>query len=198
MSEVYIEQLEVMHPLSPELGALAMKVVTGLTVDGEHMESLRLVGEYEPRAIGESRQRLFLPSYQSQNLKTLYKNVFCDVAQDESDGPAGPESYDCHAALHTIMGWDKIATGTKTAPVGTQAQPVNNLESQRPYRIGARGEGRITVLHSVLAIGSGTLSVLGVDGPLVVAEPEALLHAYQGTGYFRALPPKPVPSEPTK
>lgn len=109
--------------------------------------------------------------------ETIAKNIY---SFSDATYVHGRGNFDCRAFLGYVMGWDSdITLGVCRTYLGNYVSP-QNTRNGIPYIVSQVDGG--TVPHSVLGIGQSgkSLSVAGVESPLVIADNADLLRVFGG------------------
>lgn len=117
---------------------------------------------------GEDVYRLSMLASIAQKVYEFSKATFVD----------GRGQFDCRAFLGYVMGWDaEITTGVRRNYYGKFVGPEETHNSL-PYLLAQKGED--VTPHAVLGIDQGgkSLSVVGLEYPLIIADNASLLRAF--------------------
>lgn len=109
--------------------------------------------------------------------KSVAKRIFVFAKQTYVDGRG---DFDCRAFLGYAMGWDaEISTATQRIYQGPYVGP-DETQNGKPYLI-VQKDGGVTP-HALLGIDqpSKSLSVVGYESPLIIANNGDLLKAFGG------------------
>jgi hypothetical protein len=159
----------------PEVGITQIKfdVVNELRLPGA--EWLKFAYFSLPNE-GNKAQKLML-------LEDIAKRIY-DFSQATFVNGRG--NFDCRAFLGRIMGWDAdISPGVEKLYSGHYVQP-SQTKNCLPYLISPKDN---CITHAVLGIDrpGKSLSVAGVEGPLVIAKNTDLLRAFGGIAMFEVI-----------
>lgn len=93
----------------------------------------------------------------------------------------GVRGYDCFSFMSFIMSWSRLLTVGARAVFDTQRADLSSIVDFRPYLITYMG----TLMHGLIALPGGlSLSVFGVDSPLIIARTSELVEVYGDEIYY--------------
>lgn len=146
---------------------LEFEIATGMAVSRRNKLSFT---EYMLPTINSSEVTLKLQ-------KSVAKRIFTFARQTYVNGRG---DFDCRAFLGYAMGWDaEITTATQRTYQGPYVGP-DETQNGKPYLIVQKDNG--VTPHALLGIDlpSKSLSVVGYESPLIIADNRDLLKAFGG------------------